>query len=102
MSIKILTLDDLNAFKTELLSDIKTLMEKRQAVKQKKWIKSSEVRKLLGISPGTLQNMRINGTLPYTKFGNVIYYDADLINNILERNHTKPRKLYDREMSGRD
>ncbi|MCR8666247.1 helix-turn-helix domain-containing protein [Aestuariibaculum sp. M13] len=86
MSIKILTLDDLNEFKTELLSDIQNLMQNPESAKPKKWIKSSEVRKLLGISPGTLQNLRINGTLPYTKFGSVIYYNAEQINKMLENN----------------
>ena len=52
----------------------------------KKWLKSTEVRKLLGISPGTLQNLRINGTLPYSKIGGVIYYDHEEIQNILAQN----------------
>ncbi|AUS05951.1 helix-turn-helix domain-containing protein [Tamlana sp. s12] len=87
MSIKILTLEDLNEFKSELLGDIQNLMAEPQNEKPKKWIKSSEVRKMLSISAGTLQNLRINGTLPYTKFGSVIYYNAHLINEILESNH---------------
>lgn len=86
MSIKILTLDDLQNFKTELLGDLKDLMRNPEATKPKKWIKSGEVRKLLGISPGTLQNLRMNGTLPFTKFGNVIYYNSELIHEILENN----------------
>ena len=87
MSIKILTVDDLQNFKSELLGDIKQLIETPGSKKPKKWIKSAEVRKLLGISPGTLQNLRMNGTLPFTKFGNVIYYNSELINEILENNH---------------
>jgi hypothetical protein len=35
----------------------------------KQWLKSVDVRKMLNISPGTLQNLRINGTLRYTKIG---------------------------------
>jgi len=38
------------------------------------------------IEPGTLQNLRIKGTLPYTKIGRVIYYDHDEIKKILEDN----------------
>ncbi|MBD0824417.1 helix-turn-helix domain-containing protein [Aestuariibaculum marinum] len=86
MSVKILTLDDLHEFKMELLSDIQNLMQNPESEKPKKWIKSSEVRKLLGISPGTLQNLRVNGTLPYIKFGSVIYYNAEQINEMLENN----------------
>ncbi|MCB0464430.1 MAG: helix-turn-helix domain-containing protein [Aequorivita sp.] len=86
MSIKVLTTDDLNEFKNELLEDIKTLINHQAGIKTKKWIKSPEVRELLGISPGTLQNLRINGTLPYTKVGGVIYYDYEEICRILEQN----------------
>jgi hypothetical protein len=38
------------------------------------WLKSSEVRKLLKISSGTLQNLRINGTLNFYKIGGILYY----------------------------
>ena len=53
----------------------------------KKWLKSFEVRKLLNISPNTLTNLRINGTLPYTKIGGVIYYNYDDIQSMLEANN---------------
>ena len=48
-----------------------------------------EVRELLGISPGTLQNLRVNGTLPYTKVGGVVYYQSDDILKMLEENRSK-------------
>ncbi|MBO6533302.1 MAG: DNA-binding protein, partial [Muricauda sp.] len=38
------------------------------------------------ISPGTLQNLRINGTLPYTKIGGVLYYEYHEIMGVLEQN----------------
>ena len=45
-----------------------------------KWLRSAEVRKLLKISPGTLQNLRIKGTLPYEKIGGTFYYAyADIV-----------------------
>jgi len=88
MSIKVLTTDDLNEFKSELLEHIKMLINHQAGIKPKKWIKSPEVRELLGISPGTLQNLRINGTLPFTKIGGVIYYDYEEITRILEQNKT--------------
>jgi hypothetical protein len=48
---------------------------------------------LLSISPGTLQNLRINGTIPYTKIGGVLYYDADEINSVLKK-HRVDNKFY--------
>ena len=41
---------------------------------------------LLKVSPGTLQNLRINGTLPYTKIGGIIFYDAEEIEKVMKNN----------------
>lgn len=86
MASKIITPEDLNEFKDDLLNNIKELIGNNQKSTAKKWLKSAEVRKLLGLSTGTLQNLRINGTLPYTKIGGVIYYDYNGIMNVLEQN----------------
>ena len=86
MAANIITTEDLREFKMELLEDIKTLINHQSGKLTKKWLKSPEVRDLLDISPGTLQNLRINGTLLYTKIGGVIYYDHDEIQKILNDN----------------
>ena len=85
MAANIITTEDLHDFKMELLDGIKNLLS-NQSNQTKKWLKSPEVRDLLGISPGTLQNLRINGTLPYTKIGGVLYYDYQEIMQVLEKN----------------
>lgn len=84
-AIEILTKEDLRAFKIELLQEIKTLLQPQGQAQNKKWLKSQEVRKMLNISPGTLQNLRINGTLRYTKIGSLIYYKQEDINTLLEK-----------------
>ena len=89
MGATIITTEDLMEFKVELLEDIKDLLENQNKSTNKKWLKSNEVRELLGISPGTLQNLRINGTLPYTKVGGIIYYDAEEIQNIMTANRVQ-------------
>ncbi|WP_298487015.1 helix-turn-helix domain-containing protein [uncultured Maribacter sp.] len=86
MGATIITTEDLMEFKLELLEDIKQLLQNQNGQPAKKWLKSPEVRELLGISPGTLQNLRINGTLPYTKIGGVLYYDYQEIMQVLEQN----------------
>ena len=86
MGATIITTEDLREFKMELLDDIKQLLNNQSGQVSKKWLKSPEVRDLLGISPGTLQNLRINGTLPYTKVGGVLYYDYGEILKVLEKN----------------
>ena len=80
---QLITITDLEGFKNELFSELKKMMRTITVQPEKRWLKSAEVRKLLSISPGTLQTMRINGTLPYTKLGGVIYYDHEDIEKIL-------------------
>lgn len=85
MAIEVITREDLNEFRIALLNDLKELfLVKKEEPKQ--WLKSKEVRQLLNISPGTLQNMRINGTLSYTKVGGIIYYSSKDIDKVLEFN----------------
>ena len=86
MAVTIITVEDLKEFKIELLEQIKKIVESQNTTSIKKWLKSSEVRKLLNISSGTLQNLRINGTLAYTKIGGTIYYANQDIDKLLENN----------------
>ena len=84
-AIELITKEDLKEFKSDLLNEIKAIMQPGQG-QSKQWLKSNEVRKLLKISPGTLQNLRINGTLRYSKVGSIMYYKLDDINKVLEGN----------------
>lgn len=86
MAATIITTEDLHIFKEELLEDIKAMINHQAGITSKKWLKSPEVREFLSISPGTLQKLRINGTLPYSKVGGVIYYDYEEIQKVLEEN----------------
>ncbi|AYZ35213.1 DNA-binding protein [Chryseobacterium indologenes] len=74
MAISIITKEDLQQFKAELLEAIENLL-RRSTTEQKLWLRTSEVKKLLNISSGTLQNLRINGTLSYSKIGGTLYYN---------------------------
>uniref|UniRef100_UPI004047A37D helix-turn-helix domain-containing protein n=1 Tax=Roseivirga sp. TaxID=1964215 RepID=UPI004047A37D len=67
------------------------MLKEHSGQPSKKWLKSYEVRKLLDISPGTLQNLRVNGTLPFTKIGGVIYYDYTDIQSMLQSNKFQNR-----------
>ena len=85
MAISVVTTDDLEVFRHSLLNDLRSIIQIK-APKQMQWLKSSEVRKILKISPGTLQNLRINGTLSFTKIGSIIYYNQDDIESMLTKN----------------
>lgn len=85
MAVEILTKEDLNEFRSLLLNDLKEIIQTKPQ-QHKQWLKSSEVRKLLNISPGTLQTLRINKTLSYTKIGGIIYYNNTDIEKLLNGN----------------
>jgi hypothetical protein len=88
MAQEIITLQDLQKFRLQLLEDLKTLVQQPNQ-SQKQWLKSSEVRKMLGISHGTLQNLRIKNVLPYRKIGGLMFYKYDEIIKLLESNSSE-------------
>jgi hypothetical protein len=91
MAANIITTEDLENFKVELLVELKEILgkyeDKNSPVQEDKtWIKSHQVQRMLGISPGTLQTLRINGTIPFSKVGGVLFYNKSDINKLLENN----------------
>ena len=97
MPSKIITTGDLREFKIELLTEFKKMLKEQNGQPAKKWLKSYEVKKLLGISPGTLQNLRVNGTLPFTKIGGQMFYDYEDIRKMLEPIKPKNRFSFDQK-----
>ena len=83
MNVELITRDDLKQFKSELILEIKQIF-KPETAHSKQWLRSAEVRKLLKISAGTLQKLRINGTIPFKKFGSIMYYSYNDIVRIME------------------
>jgi ribonucleotide reductase beta subunit family protein with ferritin-like domain len=76
MATNIITVEDLQIFKVELVKELTSIFNTAKT-KEEKWLKSADVRKMLGLSAGTLQTLRINGTLPYTKLNGTMYYSYD-------------------------
>ncbi|MCU4176982.1 helix-turn-helix domain-containing protein [Carboxylicivirga sp. N1Y90] len=83
---QIVTTYDLNHFKEVLLKDLTKIIAENYSSNPKKWLKSFEVRELLGISPGTLQNFRVKGDLPYTRVGGMLFYEYADIQKMLKSN----------------
>lgn len=84
MSIEIITKEDLQHFRLQLLNDIRDLLNTKKDI-QKDWLKGSEVRQLLKVSHGTLQNLRLTGRLSYSKVGGTYYYRHLDIIKMLEK-----------------
>ncbi|RZK26070.1 MAG: DNA-binding protein [Flavobacterium sp.] len=79
--LDLITNEDLKKFKAELFEELK-LFRNTDTVEQS-YLRSSEVRKILRISPGTLQNLRIKELLPYEKIGSIFYYAKADIKQLL-------------------
>jgi len=77
-------MEDLRQFKTELLQEMKGIIGPGTENQNGEWLRSAQVRKMLNISAGTLQNLRINGTLPFRKVGGTMYYSKVQIEKILK------------------
>jgi len=89
---QLLTIGDLEDFKNALFDEIRSLLKETNGQHTKKWLRSSEVRKMLGVSPGTLQNLRINRMLAFSKVGGIVFYKYDDIISLLEKNSNPKTK----------
>jgi hypothetical protein len=86
---QLVTIGDLAYFKTSIVEEIRMMLKEHSSKSQAQWIKSKDVRKILSISHGTLQNLRINGILPFIKLGGTILYKYEDIVNRLEKERAK-------------
>jgi hypothetical protein len=92
MTYEIITQEDLQKFRLQLLEDLTRIISGAvQPQSNKEWLRSSEVRKMLGISHGTLQNLRIKNILPHRRVGGLMYYKYQDILRLLEGDDTSKR-----------
>ena len=80
----LVTVQDLQKMKEEIISEIALITDKK--ITQKEWLRSMEVMEMLSISTGTLQNLRINDEIPYTRIGGTLYYERKAILKVLNDN----------------
>jgi len=82
MRVELVSKEDLESFRVSLLADLAKLMKTPDPVQP--WLKSYEVRKLLKISPGTLQRLRTQGILPYSRVGGTILYKYEDVRRLVD------------------
>lgn len=83
------TKDDLRQFGLLIVEQVRQLLPKGEktenTVAEFEWLKGRAVRKLLDISAGTLQNLRISGKIRSRKILGSYYYNrSDLMKLFLE------------------
>ena len=85
MAVEIVTKEDLQVLRLQLLSDIKQILAGLpKPIDTQNWLKSGEVKKVLKLSDNSLASLRSNGTLKYTRLGGTYYYDFQHIQKLLE------------------
>ena len=75
--------EDINLIVENVVQQLQSIVENKL---EKKWITTSEVIELLGISSSKLHQMRSKNLITFTSFGRNIYYNLDEIHHILENN----------------
>ena len=90
MNVDIATKQDLETLKAELIQEIKQMLDNQPKIK--KWLKSNEVKEILNCSDSTLQTLRINCTLEYSRVGGTVYYPYDAILKLLESNRVNNKQ----------
>jgi hypothetical protein len=88
-----ITKEDLQQFGALLIGTIRKMIEggkgtEKEAV-QPEWLKSRAVRKMLDISPGTLQNLRITGKVRFKKVLGSYYYSKEDLMRLFNENQDK-------------
>ena len=88
MPAEIITKEDLLTFRQEIVQEFQKIVADH-VEPPRKWLRSPEVRQMLNISPATLQNLRVNGSIPYSKIDSIFFYPQDEIMKLLEKNQRK-------------
>ncbi|MFC0773321.1 helix-turn-helix domain-containing protein [Terrimonas alba] len=83
MGVEVVTKEDLQQFRLELLNDLRQLLESRPPAIAKPWLKNAEVMKLLNVSANTIQRLRIAGKLRSNKVGGTHFYRYEDIEQLL-------------------
>jgi hypothetical protein len=92
-----ITKEDLFKFGRQLADAFQKMLQgtgvAQKADVQPEWLKSRAVRKMLDISAGSLQNLRVTGQIRYKKvLGSYYYNRADLMNLFNENGKDKDRR----------
>jgi hypothetical protein len=90
MSVEIVTKEDLEAFRKELLLDFTAILEKYVKSEDSATIegyKTAHVRKILGCSFNKLVALRVSRKIRAKKIGGTIYYNKEDVKRLLEEGY---------------
>jgi len=85
MNLELVTKEDLQTLRFQIVSDIKTLLDQRLRAGEgdMRGFRTKEVRQLLGCSAGKLKSLCTGGRIRTKKIGGTIYYNKDDVKRLL-------------------
>ncbi|WP_121356777.1 helix-turn-helix domain-containing protein [Flavisolibacter nicotianae] len=86
MGVDIVTREDLQVFRTQLLEDIKSLLQQSKDTSSGgvEGYKTANVRKILGCSVNKLVSLRIAKKIRTKKIGGTVYYNKEDVKRLVE------------------
>ena len=58
-----------------------------------KWLRTSDVSKMLGLSPSSIQSLRISGILPFSKVNGTLFYKPKDVEEMVNEGSTKVKSF---------
>lgn len=84
--MEMISKQDLELLRIRIISDIRQLLEVSQSSSKNEfdWLRSKAIRKMMDISPATLQNLRITGKIRFKKIMGSYYYNKIDLQKLFE------------------
>lgn len=84
--MEIVSKQDLEQFRIRMLSDIQQMLlgSLVPPTEEFDWLRSKAIRKMMDISPATLQNLRITGKIRHKKVMGSYYYNRSDLQKIFQ------------------
>ena len=83
-----ITKEDLRQFRMLLVHEFKEILDSRipegMGTEPVEWLRSKAIRRIMDISPGTLQNLRITGKIRFRKVMGSYYYNKHDIQELFK------------------
>lgn len=86
MNVEVITREDLQAFRMQLLEDIKSLLQQSREPSSGnvEGYKTANVRKILGCSVNKLVSLRVARKIRTKKIGGTVYYNKEDVKRLVE------------------
>ena len=86
MNVEVITKEDLQAFRMQLLEDMKSLLKqgRETSLENIEGYKTANVRKILGCSVNKLVSLRVARKIRTKKIGGTVYYNKEDVKRLVE------------------